>query len=519
MPGALTRTLRRTKAVLIAIHLYSGLALCLLFVTWFISGVAMAYFRTPVIDDAQRLAFAEPIRAGVTLPPERVPGLDADWPDTDLVRLVGWQGRQLYRWRTPAGWHSAWADTGEPASFDAGALAPEAKRWLGSREVEYDGAFEEHSQWSYFTAARDHYPLHRFSTPGPLPRQALFSSRTGEPIVATTFGSRVLYYLGPGVHYYSFYPIRNNDPLWRALVNWSSGIGAVSCLVGLVIGLWQLRWSAIGTSRRVNPYARPWMRWHQWTGLLFGLITFTFVLSGLFSMNPGGIFPSTEIPRQVASAAAGARPSLGDLPDPGHALARVDGVVKELEWKRLRGTPYVVARRDVGHQQMLWARNGAVVLREPFSNDELLASVRGLLPAPVDRVERLTAFDDHYYARKDRVRPLPVLRIRLSDAQATWVYMDPSDGQLILKSDEGTRLRRWLYNGLHSFDVQFLLRRGVWWDVAIWLASLCGLALSVTGCVIAWQWLRRRFPGRLLLPSTRAHADRTPSRPPGLPAR
>src|SRR5262245_37583895 len=106
----------------------------------------MAYFRNPVINDAQRLAFAAPIRAGAVLPPERVPNLTADWSDTDLVRLAEWQGRPLYRWRTSAGWHSAWADIGEPASFDARALALEAKRWLGSQEVEYDGAFEEHSQ-------------------------------------------------------------------------------------------------------------------------------------------------------------------------------------------------------------------------------------------------------------------------------------------------------------------------------------------------------------------------------------
>jgi hypothetical protein len=69
--------------------------------------------------------------------------------------------------------------------------------------------------------------------------------------------------------------------------------------------------------------------------------------------------------------------------------------------------------------------------------------------------------------------------------------MDPDTGQLVMKSDDGTRARRWLYNGLHSFDAQWLLRRGWWWDLTIWLLSLGGLALSVTGVVITWQWIQR----------------------------
>ena len=74
----------------------------------------------------------------------------------------------------------------------------------------------------------------RYSTGGLLHRDVYFSSRTGEPVAATTPFSRVMYYLGPGLHYFSFYPIRNRDALWRGLVNWSSGIGTA---VGFWIGV------------------------------------------------------------------------------------------------------------------------------------------------------------------------------------------------------------------------------------------------------------------------------------------
>lgn len=489
------RMLRRTKRILIAIHLYTGIALCGLFVTWFVSGIAMAYYRTPVIGDAARLDFAEPIRETTALAPGQVGALAATWADTDTLRLVSWNGRPLYRWhRGESGWRSAWGDTGADAVFDAPSLVGDARRWLGTESVRYDGAFGRDSQWSYFSDARDHYPLHRFSSGGVAPRQVLFSSRTGEPIVATTPGGRLLYYLGPGLHYFSIYPIRNNSALWRGLVNWSSGIGAVSCAIGLVIGLWHLRWRAIGTGRRSVPYVKPWMRWHHITGLAFGLLAFTFVLSGLFSMNPGRLFPSSDIPASLEASFQGPRADVHDLlPRTTLVLPLPGPPLKELEWKRLRGQTFIAGRRAPGDQTRFWPAGDRLIERPPFSDDELIAAVGDVLPARIRRAERLREFDNHYYARKERFRPLPVLRVELADADDTWYYVDPADGQLLLRSDTGTRLRRWLYNGLHSFDMQFLLRAGRWWDVTIWILSLAGLALSVTSCVIAWQWLRRRI--------------------------
>ena len=203
------------------------------------------------------------------------------------------------------------------------------------------------------------------------------------------------------------------------------------------------------------------MRWHHWTGLLFGLLTFTFVLSGLFSMNPGGIFPTTAVPPALNALLLGPRPSLSALPSPSGGLGLLEEHVKELEWKRLRGHAYIIGRSDLSTESILWPYPGGLRVRTAFSDGELVASVRDLLPAPIQAIERLTAFDDHYYARKFRRLPLPALRVRLQDEQATWYYLDPDTGQLVLKSDTGTRVERWAWSGLHSFDTQFLLRLGV----------------------------------------------------------
>lgn len=480
------------KAGFIVVHRYTSAALCLLFATWFVSGLAMAYRHEPPLTDEQRLAFAPSLNpAPGAMPPGQIPALVSDWSEVQALRLGQWQGRPVYRWLTGAGWQAAWGDSGTQATFDVRSLEPEAARWFGAgTPFRYDGVFEREGQWSYFSTNQSHYPLHGFSTAGIGRRQVFFSSRTGEPVVATTLRIRLLYYLGPGLHYFSLYPIRNNDPLWRALMIWSSGAGVVSCLAGIIIGVWQLRWRAIGTGRRVVPYARPWMRWHHWIGLVFGLVTFTFVLSGLFSMNPATMFPTPDVPPALGAALQGSRPSIEALTAP-PTVDSLGDAVKEFEWKRLRGRPYLVARRDMATERLLWPDVVGVAARPPFSDEELVGSVLDLLPAPIERIERVAAFDDYYYTRHGRHLPLPVLRVRLQDDQSTWYYMDPDTGQLVMKSNDGTRARRWLYNGLHSVDVQWLLQKGWWWDVTIWLLSLGGLALSVTGVVITWEWIQR----------------------------
>ncbi|MCU0758034.1 MAG: PepSY domain-containing protein [Steroidobacteraceae bacterium] len=503
--------LKRIRTLLIALHLYLGVALCLLFVVWFVSGIAMAYYRSPVLTDATRLAFAEPLSDTPAVQrPAAVPGLAAQWSEVETLRLAQWGGRPLYRWLTrDSGWQSAWADDGSAARFDAAALRAEAQRWLETDRIEYRGAWQAAGQWSYFSAARAHYPLHRYSSGGWAAREVLLSSRTGEVVVATTLPSRLLYYLGPGLHYLSFYPIRNDDPLWRGLVNWSSGLGAAACLFGLVLGLWRLRWHADHTDRRLIPYTRFWMYWHHWTGLAFGSFTLTFVLSGLFSMNPAKIFPPTEIPDPLQQAWRGPAPPLEAVPALGGAGHRPG--LREYEYRRIRGAQFSVAVGEAGDQRLFQWQGANWRPRPPFTAAELRALLQPVSPARIVGHRWLRQFDTYYYARKERAQPLPALRVELGDARRTWLYLEPASGRLFLRSDQGTRTRRWLYNGLHSLDFPFLLARERLWEVVIWLLSLCGLALSVTSTVIAWKWLRRRSRARAAATTPSRHARLEPA--------
>ena len=51
-------------------------------------------------------------------------------------------------------------------------------------------------------------------------------------------------------------------------------------------------------------------------------------------------------------------------------------------------------------------------------------------------------------------------------------------------------LYRWLFNALHSFDFQLLLKYRPAWDIVVWLLSILGTIVSISGVVIGWRYLR-----------------------------
>jgi len=46
-----------------------------------------------------------------------------------------------------------------------------------------------------------------------------------------------------------------------------------------------------------------------------------------------------------------------------------------------------------------------------------------------------------------------VLRAKFDDEHATWLYLDAADGSLAQSEVRGSRVERWLYQGLHSLDL------------------------------------------------------------------
>ena len=107
------------------------------------------------------------------------------------------------------------------------------------------------------------------------------SEVTGEVVQYTTRDSRIGAYFGAIPHWLYFTPLRENGPLWSKVVIWASGIGALTSFLGLIVGIW------ISLPQKRIPYAGQ-KRWHAILGLIFGVVTCTWVFSGMLSMDPFG---------------------------------------------------------------------------------------------------------------------------------------------------------------------------------------------------------------------------------------
>ena len=514
---------------LILVHRYLGIPLSILFVVWFGSGIVMMYTGDmPRLTPALRLERLPALDfERITLAPAAAARRAYLSPAPQAATLLTVMDRPAYRFDGV----TVFADSGERLEVvGPTAAAAVASRFTGlSREaVEYAGTLAEPDQWTL--VERRELPLHRFAIDDEAGTELYVSPRTAEVVMLTTRRSRALAWVGAIPHWFYFTALRANQPLWYDVVVWTATLGCVLAVLGLVLGVTQFRWRRPGAGARTAggfrariPYA-GWMRWHYLTGVVFGLVTLTWVFSGLLSMEPYAWTSARglEVP---GDALSGGALELARFPAPdAGALARIAGgrPVKEIELLRIQDDPYYLVSlgRDdaaqagtaprprpvagagggVDSRPLLVAAETATVRAEPFAVDSLLARLAASVPGePVVESALLAEYDSYYYARGDsrgRQAPLPVLRVKFGDPLETWVYVDPALGRVVAREHRFTRVERWLFNGLHSLDFAFWYDRRPLWDAGMIVLSLGGLASSGIGLWIGCGRLRRAVARR-----------------------
>lgn len=484
------------------VHRWLGIAGCLLFILWFVSGIAMIYVRMPAVTPAERYARLPPIDpARIHVSPGEAAAI-AGVPPTAAVHLTMLGDRPVYRFGgAPAA--TVFADHAEQltvvseadARDYAGVFAPEHRHTLG-----HAGMVEIPDQWTL--QSRAHLPLHHVTLGDADGTELYVSSRTGEVVMETRRRERGWAYVGPVAHWLYLPILRRNGPLWTDVIIWSSIAGCVLCLTGLVAGLW--RWSPFRRfSIRGAPAASPyvgWMKWHHYAGLSFGLITLTWTFSGLLSMGPFPLLSSEGVTEAQRRAVTGDSPGYGAITaaDTGAAVRTAGAAltVKELSVATFRGATYWIASESPARRVIVPAAAPHTSMAA-FARRDVEAAARDAAGgAPMADLTWLDRYDDYYYDRAG-ARPLPVLRARYDDAEGTWLYLDPGRGSIALVTRQPDRLNRWLYHGLHSLDFSWLAGRRPLWDIVVIVLSIGGIAGAATSLLPAWRRLRRH--GRSLI--------------------
>jgi len=515
--------MKRTITLLTTVHRYVGLVFCLIFVVWFASGIVMVYARMPEYGAAERLARLAPVdAASIRLTPAKAleQATLADAPTR--IRISTVRSRPVYRFFVQGEWVTVFADDGsvlERLSPDA-ALDVVRDAFPSERSTaRFVETLREPDQWTIGMRAGG--PLHVVSLGDASATNVYVASGTGEIVLKTDRSSRFWGYAGPVMHWFYFRPLRVKGELWYNLVVYGSVVGCALCIIGLVIGVYRFSLSRLRAGVSATPYA-GWLRWHHYAGLIFGVITFTWLFSGLLSMEPWGISAEAAPRRAQVVAIRGdgvdtARfaitpqqlletleraPNLAAQTELGrraHALDReadrqrqgAFGSAKEIELIQFMATPFYRVQDQDGRTLLLTADHGPDV-KEGFTEPELRAAANAAMPGTsVQEAVWLTRYDGYYYDRAGE-RPLPVLRVKYADADESWLYFSARDGGLLLRETASGRPVRWLYHGLHSLDFPGLYQAGWIWDVAIVTLCTGGLLLSMTSVIVGWRFLRKR---------------------------
>jgi hypothetical protein len=547
------RKLLDWRKLLIYSHRWLGIGITVMFLIWTLSGVVLMYYGHPQITTGERLLRLKPINfSTATVTPAEAASKAGIKPYR--VRLSMLDGRPVYRFtRVSIGnWSAVYADTGEVLPrMDR----EQALKWMKQFAPEYastmtyEAYLESPDEFTRIPTLAGYVPLHRIAMNDPAGTEYYISEKSSDIVQKTDRRGRILAISGYVLHNLFFFRQRT---WWTPLLDFISWTAMLMVVTGIAVGIWRVALKPRFRHKGVpscTPYS-GWMKWHHYAGLVFGLFSISWILSGMIPISTFPIPGWTEVSKRVESNGEGfimGNPTVSPRSTMTKEMARAitggplnlqslqiekvkDAVgkiqerfaPKEVELIQFRGEPYFIAYQppttteEAGH----WTTNNAinsvnlpqdnphlfVAIKYPekgvmmsFSKEVMEQASREAMPnVPVIDREWLTDYDDYYHqtttsfelGRHKPAYVLPVLRVRYDDKDQTWLYFTPSLAQMV-KFDKRDRANRWVYYGLHVMDWPGLFNRRPLWDI-VTIALLAGLAaISITTLLPAFRRLKR----------------------------
>ena len=468
--------------ILVIFHRYLGIAVGILMLIWFASGIVMMYVGFPRLAEQERTSALSPIPWQACC--RIANGLIPDDQQFYRVQIENLLGAQVLRLRRPPR-PDAMIDLAQGAGIrrfdiaDTQAIALDALARITGPAAVVSAATIDEDQWTVGRYRRDR-PLYRFTFDDP-DRSAIYvSSTSGQIVLRTTSAQRFWNWLGAIPHWFYLTALRSDGPLWSKTVIWASILGTFLTVLGLYLGFAQLRRSKDG---KLSPY-RGLFYWHHLGGMVFGILTLTFVVSGLVSMNPWGFLEGRG--SGETGRLEGPPPNWGEVRTSLAAMQARSVKAVSLTTAPFAGKLFWIATAADGTVTRFDASGNAA----PLSQAELAQAAERIVGANGISVQGILREEDAYYFSHHDQVVWPVYRIIANDAEHTRYYLDPTSGALLRRADANARWHRWLFAGLHRFDFAAWLRVRPAWDIIVITLMLGGLAASATGVCLAVRRIR-----------------------------
>ena len=400
--------------VLIFLHRWIGICLCLMFAAWFASGMIMIYVPFPSLSEDERFIAGEAIDIGaIAISPSEALSKQQRWP-ADRLRLINVAGRPAYVIHSNVQpLVSIYADDGSSVA----PLSEKAAQQIGERFI---GATIKHldtsvmfDQWVVHQQFDLYRPFYRLYIADEQKTVLYISQQTGEVMQQTNSSERRWNTVGAIIHW--IYPtiIRKHWAFWDQLVWWLSLIGVCGATIGLYLGIVRLRQARHGgQSGLASPFA-GWMRWHHILGLVAGTFVFTWIVSGWLSMDHGRLFSVPDpTPTQITAFKGMSMldvvvriPLLSkhSLPD-----------VNEIEYTALAGQPLLITKDTSGHHLFALDRSNNLRTYRPSAADVSRAATVTWPGFSIADVTLITP-SDHYAHLREGSLGQDVMRIIFSD--------------------------------------------------------------------------------------------------------
>jgi PepSY-associated TM region len=465
--------------LILLLHRYLGIAVGALMVMWCLSGVVMMYVSYPELSENFRLKHLEPIvwHGCCKLPDTlRADAHLSVWIEMLAGRPVLFSGEE-----------------GRPIDLLTGSLiqnisadqaAEVAKRFATSRSpaAPHLLGLVDRDQWTVagdFNSAR---PMFRFGLGDEAGTELYVSGLSGRAVQMTTARERFWNWLGAVPHWLYFTELRRHAGAWSQVMIYASLLGCFLAGIGIYLGVRQM---AARPAGRWSPYV-GFNLWHHIAGLAFGIFALTWVLSGLFSMNPWGWLQGAGAQAESATIQGTPRFSPTDLAAVLHAQADAQPAAVSIKAAPLNSQLFFIASAAGGTRRRL----NDIGSPAPLGSADLKLLAESLQGVGTPSTPELMRQEDNFYFSHHReIAALPVYRLVL--ASGTRYYLDSVSGMLVAKLDAESRAYRWLHEGLHRLDFAAWLRARPQWDLLMLLLMSGVTMVCVTGAYLGYRRLTR----------------------------
>ncbi|MBV6520109.1 MAG: hypothetical protein MNPFHGCM_00214 [Gemmatimonadaceae bacterium] len=483
-------------------NLWVGIAIRIMTVIWFVSGMAMMYHTGPAFTAQERLQALKPVTLGPLDTLIDFATARRALPRGTAVtraRVMNMDGRVVYALYAEDGEHLL--GLGLVDASDGRLLSPisaeqAARTARASQSFSGDAAVEllvRGDRYFMGAEARGDFPVYRVAFADAGKTSVYVSARTGETVARVDGRARATTWIGVVPHRLYFQALcYDRFEMWLWLGMLVPGAAMAIAIADVVMGLIRVVSAHRDGGQPTGYNDEP--RWLHLFGVVGGVLVFMWTLSGMLKATGASATPSpTVLARARGDTTVWAHPTLQVTNAVRRVLATAPGdSVLAVDLLRADDRSGYLVLLQSGSRVWVDAITGA--MRRGIDRREAERVARHLLQtaASVVAAEYKAEADAFHRTTGDREPRLPAWRVAFADDARTSVYLDPATALPTAVVDDGVRRWGWWRDRLHSLDFPVLAKKRPLREAVILPLMLIGTAWSLVGVWLSgrhlWRW-------------------------------